>query len=199
MDRTTDLSAALGFVIHRIEQEAMRSGEPLDEGHFFLLSNLPTKPDAPVFSAGDTELPMNFAPRDTTYERLCALANAAHRHDVELDPGMRDWEFALNVSKLNHHPMVWLLQWAGIKQLRPWWDRWLLVVVALLWIVATMSLMLLVIDREWVLWRWAVVGGGCIGLMFLVLSISRRIEERQLKENIEKYRAAARVVCISSR
>lgn len=37
MDRTTDLGAALGFVIDRIEEEAMRSGEPLTEEQRFLL------------------------------------------------------------------------------------------------------------------------------------------------------------------
>src|SRR5437879_12406509 len=183
MDRTTDLTEALGFVIGRIEEESMRSGEPLNEEQRFLLNNLPNQSDAPEFSTGDPGCPMHFAPRDTLYERLCALAKAAHRGDVELNPGSQEWEFAFNVSKLNRHPMCWLLQWAGVKQRRPWWDRWLLVAASLLFIVATIPLMLLVIDRGWVLWRWAVAGIGCIGLMLFMRFVSRRIEERQLDQN----------------
>jgi len=35
------------------------------------------------------------------------------------------WDFAFSVTKLNSHPMYWLLQWAGVrvKQSRPLWDR----------------------------------------------------------------------------
>ena len=171
MDSTADLSAALGFVIRRIEEEAIQSGQPLEEEHRFLLNNLPTKPDAPTFNTGDTGLPMDFVPRDIGYERLCALAKAAYRRDVGLTPGMQDWDFAFNVSKLNHHPMCWLLQWAGVRQRRPWWDRWVLFAAALLWIITTMSLMLLVIDKGWVLWRWAVVVVGGVGLILLMVEI----------------------------
>ena len=99
MDRTADLGAVLGFVIGRIEEQAMRSGA-LSEAQRFLLNNLPHQSDTPEFTAGDPEFPLHFVPRDTTYERLCALAKAAHRSDVELNPGGQDWEFALNVSKL---------------------------------------------------------------------------------------------------
>jgi hypothetical protein len=49
MDRTADLDAALGFVIGRIEEQAMRSGEPLNEDHPFLLNNRPKRSDAPEF------------------------------------------------------------------------------------------------------------------------------------------------------
>jgi hypothetical protein len=85
--------------------------------------------------------------------------------------------------------MCWLLQWAGVKQRRPWWDRWLLVAASLLFIIATISLMLLVIDRGWVLWRGAVAGIGYIGLMLFMRIASRRIEERQLEQNIERFRS----------
>jgi hypothetical protein len=73
MDRMTDLTEALVFVIGRIEEEAMRSGEPLTEEQRLLLNNLPSQSDAPEFSTGDPEFPLHFAPRDTLYERLCAL------------------------------------------------------------------------------------------------------------------------------
>ena len=65
-----------------------------------------------------------------------------------MNPGSPEWEFAFNVSKLNRHPMVWLLQWAGVKQRRPWWDRWLLFAASLLFVIATIPLMLVVIDGE---------------------------------------------------
>jgi len=194
MDRTTDLAEALGFVIGRIEEEAMRSGEPLNEEQRFLLNNLPNQSDAPEFSTGDPEFSLHFVPRDTLFERLCALGKAAYRSDVELNPGSHEWEFAFNVSKLNRHPMCWLLQWAGVKQRRPWWDRWLPVAASLLFIIGTIPLMLLVIDRGWVLWRWAVAGIGYIGLMLFMRFASRRFEERQLEQNIERCRSTSRLV-----
>jgi hypothetical protein len=101
---------------------------------------------------------MHFRLRDVTYERLCAFAKAAYRSDREMNPGSFEWEFAFNVSKLNRHPVCWLLEWAGVKQCRPWWGRWLVVAASLLLVKATVALMLLVIDRERVLWRWGIVG-----------------------------------------
>jgi hypothetical protein len=132
MEQTTDLSAALAFVIDRIEQQAMRSGEPLNEDESFLLNNLPTGSTAPEINIGDSEVPLHFVPRDRKYERLCVLAKAARRKDVQLNPASLDWDFAFAVAKLNQHPFSWLLQWAGVKQRRPWWDRWLLIVAACL-------------------------------------------------------------------
>jgi hypothetical protein len=193
MDRTADLDAALGFVIGRIEEQAMRSGEPLNEEHRFLLNNLPKHSVAPEFNTGDPECPVSFILRDTTYERLCALAKAAHRSDLELNPRSHGWEFAFNVSKLNRHPMCWLLRWAGVKQRRPWWDRWLLIIAALLFIISTMVLMLLVINEPWALWRWTAVVAGYVSIMVLMYFASRRIEERQLERNIERCRSASRL------
>jgi hypothetical protein len=71
---------------------------------------------------------------------------------------------------------------------------WLLVAASLLFIIATVPLMLLVIDRGWVLWRWAIVGAGYIGLVLFMRFVSQRIEERQLKQNIERCRDASRFV-----
>jgi len=199
MDRAADMSAALAFVINRIEEQAMRSGQPLNEEQRFLLNNLPDHADVPEFSTGDPEFPLHFTLRDITYEKLCALAKAAYRGDREMNPASHEWEFAFNVSKFNRHPMCWLLQWAGVKQQRPWWDRWLLVAAALLWIIVTMSLMLLVIDKGWVLWRWAIVVVGSIGLILFMRSVSRQIEDRQLRKNIERCRGASRIVCTLTR
>jgi hypothetical protein len=194
MDRAVDMNAALAFVINRIEEQAMRSGQPLDEEHRFLLNNLPDQSDVPEFTTSDPEFPVHFKLRDITYEKLCALAKAAYHFDGEMNPGSPEWEFAFNVSKLNRHPMYWLLQWAGVKQRRPRRDRWLLVAASLLFIIATVPLMLLVIDRGWVLWRWAIVGAGYIGLVLFMRFVSQRIEERQLKQNIERCRDASRFV-----
>jgi len=194
MDRAADMSAALAFVINRIEEQAMRFGQPLDEEQRFLLNNLPDHSDVPEFSTGDPEFPVHFRLRDTTYERLTALAKDAYRSDREMNPGSHEWEFAFSVSKLNRHPICWLLQWAGVKQQRPWWDRWLLVAASLLFIVASVPLMILVIDRGWVWWRWAVGGAGYIGLVLLMRLASQRIEERQLKQNIERSKSASRFV-----
>jgi hypothetical protein len=194
MDLAADVNAALAFVINRIEDQAMRLGQPLDEEQRWLLNNLPDQSDMPEFSTGDPEFPVHFKLRDVTYEKLCAVAKAAYRSDREMNPGSQEWEFALNVSKLNRHPMAWLLQWAGVKQRRPWWDRWLLVAASLLFAIITIPLMLVVIDRERVLWRWGIVGAGYIGLLLFMRFVSRRIEQRQLEQNIEKCRDASRVV-----
>ena len=137
------------------------------------------------FNTGDQEFPSHFVLRDTTYERLCSLAKAAHRSDRELNPGSHDWEFAFDVSRLNRHPMCWLLQWAGVKQRRPWWALWLLIISALLFILSTVLLMLLVINKPWASWRWAAVLAGYVSVVLLVRLASRRIEERQLERRIE--------------
>jgi len=199
MDRTADLVAALRFVIGRIEEEAMRSGEPLSDDQSLLLNNLPKHSSLPEIVTGDPESPPLFVPRDTTYERLCALAKAAHRNDLELNPASLDWEFAFAVSKLNRHPMCWLLQWAGVKRRRPWWDRWLLLIAALLFIMSTMALMLLAGNEPWSLFQWAGVGAGYIAIMLLTYFASRRIEERQLEQNIERCRRASRFVSTLAR
>ena len=144
IQQTADLNAALAFVIDRIKQQAMRSGEPLNEEERFLLNNLPTVSTAPEISIGDPEVPLQFVPRDETYERLCVLAKAARRNDLRLNPASLDWDFAFAVAKLSQHPLCWLLQWAGVKQRRPWWDRWLLILAALLFIAASVSLMVVV-------------------------------------------------------
>ena len=194
MEQTADLAAALSFVFGRIEEQAMLSGEPLNEEERFLLNNLPTVSTAPEISIGDPEVPVHFVPRDRTYERLCVLAKAARRNDVQLNPASLDWDFAFAVAKLCQHPLAWLLQWAGVKQRRPWWDRWLLIVAALLFIAAAVSLMLLVENRPWSYWRWAVVVAGYAGILLLMYFASRRIERKQLERNIERCRSASRFV-----
>lgn len=194
MDQTADLRAALTFVSGRIEEQAMLSGEPLSDDQRFLLNNLPKVSLAPEISLGDPEVPITFIPRDPTYERLCALAKSARRKDVELNPASLDWDFAFAVTKLNHHPLSWLLRWAGVKQRRPWWDRWLLIIAAVLFIAAAIPLMLLVIDRPWAWWRWTIVIAGYVGVVVSMYFAAQRIERRQLERNIERCRSAAHFV-----
>jgi hypothetical protein len=195
MDRTADLSAALEFVIRRIEEEALRSGQPLNDEQHFLLNNLPKTASLPDFATSDPENPRLLRiPRDVNYERLCAAAKAAHRSDLELAPASLDWEFALVVSKLNRHPMRWLLQWAGVKQRRPWWDRWLLVGAALFFIACTMALMPLVVSAQANLFHWILFAAGYLAVILLMYFASRRIEEWQLSQNIERCRRASRFV-----
>jgi len=193
MEGTRDLRAALRFVVGRIEEQALLSGEPLTEEQRLLLSNLPKTSSIPLMTLDDPESPPQFVPRDTTYERLCALAKTAHSNDRELNPGSSDWEFAFNVLKLNRHPICWVLQWAGVKQRRPWWDRWLLIAAALLFVVLTLTLMLLVIRQTWSLWRGIVVICGYITIMLMAYLASRRVEERQLCQNIERCRSSSRL------
>jgi hypothetical protein len=188
MDRT-DLDTALGFVIGRIEEEAPRSGEPLSDGQRFLLNHLPKDSALPQPYAGDPEFPAVLVPRDTTYERLCALAKAARQNDLRVNPSLApDWEFAAAVSKLNRHPMSWLLQWAGLKERRPWWDRCLLIAAALLFVLCGAALMLLAGNAPWTPFQWTGISAGYIAVLVLLHFASRRIEEWQLKKTIERCR-----------
>ena len=170
MKRTADLETALRFVIKRIEEEAKRSGEPLSDEQRFLLNHLPTYSAWTQPYGGDPEIPAQPIPRDATYERVCAVAKAAHRHDLQLNPGsVLDWEFAAAVSRLNRHPVSWLLQWAGVKESRPWWDRWLLVAAALLFIFSVGAVMLLAGSEPWTGYQWIAVGAGYIATWFFCI------------------------------
>jgi hypothetical protein len=189
MNRTADLDAALGFVIGRIEQEAARSGESLSDEQRFLLNNLPKDSVSSQPYGGDPEIPAQPSPRDAAYERVCAVAKLAHHNDLRLNPASAlDWEFAAAVTKLNRHPMSWLLQWAGVKVHRPWWDRWLLIAVALLFIFSVTTVALLMGSEPWTPFQWAGVGAVYIGVLVLLYFASRRIEEWQLIQNIERCR-----------
>ena len=191
MEPKQELSAALTFGIGPIEAQAVRSGEPLNAGQRFLLNNLPKTPSASVFEAGDPDPPIYSVSREPDYEKLCNLAKIAYRQDLTLNPASRDWELAFNVSKLNRHPMCWLLQWAGLKQRRPWWDRWLLIVASLLFLVLTMPGMLLVVSSSGAWWRWAILAAGYCGITFLTFLVSRRIEERQLQQHINELKSSS--------
>ena len=191
MNRTADLDTALGFVIRRIEEEATRSGEPLSDEQRFLLNHLPKDSALPQPDGGSPEIPTQpqLVPRDTTYERLCAVAKAAHHSDMRMNPSTAiDWDLAAAVSKLNRHPISWLLHWAGVKVHRPWWDHWLLFATALLFVFSLGTLMILAVAEGWSKPQWVGFAAIYIALLALAYFASRRIEEWQLKQSIEKYR-----------
>jgi hypothetical protein len=189
MDPTADLDKALGFVIRRIEEEATRSGELLSDEQGFLLNHLPKYSALPQNYGADPESPVVLVPRDTAFERLCAVAKAAYHNDLRMNPASAlDWDFAAAVSKLHHHPMAWLLSWSGLKVRRPWWDRWLLIAAALLLIFSFAVPMLLAINQQWTRFQWSGIATAYIAVLVLLYFASRRIEEWQLKQTIEKCR-----------
>lgn len=189
MDRTADLDAAVSFVIGRVEEQATVSGEPLNDEQRLLLSNSASSTSAIWFPDLG---PPPLVPRDMNYERLCALGKTAYLNDRQVNPASLDWEFAFAVFKLDRHPMSGLLQRAGVKQRRPRWDYFLLIVAALVFIVAAMSLILLARKEPWTLYKWIGIGSGYVAIMLLMHFASRRIEERQLEKDIERCRLASR-------
>lgn len=62
MHQTSDLQRALDFVIRRIEEEGMRSGEPLTDEQRFLLRHLPTEPVLSEAYFGDPNLRHRLRP-----------------------------------------------------------------------------------------------------------------------------------------
>lgn len=110
---------------------------------------------------------------------------------MKLNPSSREWQFAFNVSKLNPHPMCWLLQWAGVKQRRSWSDRFLLILSGLLLVFSTVFLTVFAMVDPLAFWRWGLVLIG-MGLTIFTFFTARRIEERQLKRNIEECRSSIR-------
>jgi hypothetical protein len=186
-----DLDTALSFVIGRIEEEATRSGEPLDDEERHLLRHLPTA-TAYSYWTTDAERPIPL-PRDIVFEKLVASAKDAYLNDVQAYwDGRIRWELAAAVLKLNRHPLLWLLEWAGfqVKPLRPRHDRLLLVGTALLFTVIMLAGMIWVDSRTGpqAPIRWAVFGCGYVGICALLYFVTRKFEERQLRRKIENYK-----------
>src|SRR5947209_7527055 len=128
--RPSDLDLALDFVINRIEEEARVQSAPLNEDERSLLHNLPAETAIAMLSDPHSAV---LTARDAPYERLSELGKAAHKRNLEANTASKaDWEFSAAVCRLSKHPMSWLLQSAGVQVRKPWWDRWLLVVAALL-------------------------------------------------------------------
>jgi hypothetical protein len=191
----TDLETALEFVTRRIEDEALRSGEPLTEEEHHLLHHLPGKRglfSSPSSGFNPATGGINILPRDFDYERLCALAKAAYNGDVCLgSPSADRWEFAAAVSKLNRHPIDWLLEWAGVKVRRQWWDRWILVAAALVFTALGFLLLFLAAIEPMSSAGWAVGGFGYIAVFVALIFMSGRLQAWQLKQTIQKCRLNA--------
>ena len=178
MDRAADLDSALDFVIGRIAQQAIQSGEPLNDEEHLLLRYMSSS----AVASFDPET--NLVPRNITYERVCTLAKTAYLHDRRANPKTLDWEFAFAVFALNGHPMWGLLQQAGLKHRRPWRDQFLLVVTAVLFAVVPILVEL----------HWVVEVGFACAIVVLAYLASRRMEKRRLQREIESYRVASGVV-----
>ena len=189
MNRTADLNTALSFVTGRINEEATLSGESLNAQQSSQLTNLPSS--TPVIWLPGPETPdPPLVPRDVNYERLCALAKIAYLSDRQIHPESLDWEFAFAVSRLNRHPMWGLLQQAGLKYRRPTWDGILLIIASLVFAAAGVVLAFLVDldDEPWTRLQWIEFGFGYSAVVVLMYFGSRRIEEMQLRKEIERCR-----------
>jgi len=185
MDRA-DLDAALSFVERRIAQQAVQSGEPLSEDQNLLLKYLPSS--IPQVSDPEGAGPQ---PRHRNYERLCELGKAAYLNDRKANPESLDWEFAFAVFELNHHLMWGLLQNAGLKARRPWWDGLLLIGAALFILLVTI---LLADKAPLSLYQLAGFGSGSLAVVLMMCFASRRMQERQLEEQIERCRLSSHFV-----
>ncbi len=175
-------------MIRRIEEEATRSGESLNEDQRSLLHFLPMH-SAFDFAPNAEHPPVLLPPRDTTYERLCALAKAAYHNDLRINPpSALDWNFAAAVSKLNRHPMSWLLQsGAGLKVRQAMsQESMAFLLVAGIGIVSPIAAVPLLMGKESATTiQWASVGTGYVAFLLLLYFASRRIEVWQLNRTIE--------------
>ncbi len=188
MDRRADLDSALSFVIGRIGEQALRSGEPLSEEQRRLLNNLPSSTAVPI--GLDPEYQM-LVPRNVDYERLCSLGKTAYLHDRQVNPASPDWDFAFAVFTLNRHPMWGLLKWAGVKQRRPRGDRLVLFLTALL---PVLVLMLPAWNAPWSFFKLSGICSLWIAITLLIYFAARLAEAHRLEEEIQRCMFASRFV-----
>jgi hypothetical protein len=83
--------------------------------------------------------------------------------------------------------MVWLLSWAGVKPVRPWWDRSLLFVGAVLLIAAWLTIYLFAVEESRMLSRPVVVALGAAIFVLAGLG-TRRLDRWELKRTINECR-----------
>lgn len=196
-----DLDLALAFVVERISEEAERSAAPLDDDEKDFLNHLPTEPTNPMASSGfDTAYEGSWpipVLRDFGFERLCNLARDAHLHDLQTGPdATREWKFAAAVLELHHHPMSWLLGWAGVRTSRrpARWDRLFLLATAVFVVVLLLFgafVLSFLTDGQGRVWQWTLwIVGACIyGSLITVLYFAvRGLEARQRERYIETCR-----------
>ena len=196
----TDLNSAVKFVIRRITVEAERSGPPLDESDKDLLENLPAEPRNPTagyFNLGWGEPPSMPRLRDRQFERLCVLARNAYRQHTSQDPdAIRQWSFAASVLKLNRHPMMWLLRWAGIKTKKAstFADQSMLLATALLFIAVMMAGFIVIPvlaeghGPAWTRALWIAATALYVAVIGLAYLFTRGLERWQDRRTVEKFR-----------
>jgi hypothetical protein len=190
MHSSTDLIAALNFVTQRIEAEAKLQGEPLNDDERVLLHNLPTESLIDVSPGPDSP---GLVLRDFGYERLCSLAKAAYRADLSMSSGgTAAWEFAAAVSRLHRHPIRFVLQWGGVKVQKPWWDKWLLIVAALVVVVVGLAGGLLIDGQPKTSARFIITVSVAAAFFLAIYFSSRQIERWQLKQTVENCRRAGK-------
>lgn len=189
MNRTADLDAALSFVIHRIEEQAKESDEPLNDEQRLLINNLPSSISSIWVPSPDPGPPV---PRTIDYERLCAQGRLRDLMTFSRIQHHYDWDFAFAVFQLNNHPMWGLLLNAGMKYRKPLWDQLLLIIAALLFVVGAIALAILAGDQPWTLFQWMKIFSGSGLILLLGYLGSRRMEKWQLQKNIERCRLASR-------
>ena len=178
-DDAADLQRALEFVISRVEEEAHDVGEPLSEDEKQLLRNLPSQA-----AFGYWRTPTEpFIPRDFVYERLCSVARSAYRRSPS-----PEWRFCAAVLKLNRHPMLWLLWWAGAREPRPWWDRWSLIASGLLLVALFIAGMLVADHFDIRFSAYAAVPLLIAAFSLLWYAVSK-LETWQARRAVEEYRA----------
>jgi len=188
LDQTvSDLDRSVAFVIRKIDEAAQRSGQPLDPAARELLLNLPTKLIVPPPFLEEEAVP---PPRDLVYEGLCWLGKAAYTLDSKRNPVT--WNFAAAVFRLNRHPMLWLLEWAGVKKERRWWDGCAVIIAALLLVLSVFAIGICYSITQHDGWKavlWLGIVCVYIGLVVGVGVAWNRFQQMLVRRTIENYRA----------
>jgi hypothetical protein len=204
MHESGDLHSALHFVIGRISEEADRSGPPLDDDEKHFVLHLPARPTNPTLDHTWSEQSTSSWPiplRDLMFERFCKLAKNAHKHDLTFySNAAKRWNFAAAILQSHHHPMSWLLNWAGIRVTEARVsDRFLLVLTALVLVTLLLGGILVlagVAEGQTEIWKWIDWIAGAIGLAAVAVAVylfTKRMEKRQQQNIVERYRCDLRL------
>jgi hypothetical protein len=187
VDISDDLDAALKFAIDRINEQAVRSGDPLTQEQLALLRDLPINGGPSML--GDPELPPTPIPRDRNYEKLCAVGRAAYTDAEKQDPKKLEWELASAVFLFHNHPMWTLLHHAGVRNQRPGFDSLLAVFWAVVLIVTLVGTgVALNIHSEHTTLTWIAICAELIPLALLTRWGVRRTQRWRLEFEMERCR-----------
>jgi hypothetical protein len=190
LDPSSDLDAALKFVVERINEQADRSGDPLTQEQLALLRDLPIRNGASLFGSGAFWSPATPIPRDRNYEKLCALGRAAYTEASKKDPGILEWEFASAVLLFHSHPMWTLLYHAGVRNQRPGLEPLLLALWAVVLIVTLEgTAVALNLHSDHTTVTWIAICAELIPLALLTRWGVRRTQRWRLEFEMERCRA----------